>query len=293
MAAGLAMGTGFHPVLTAAEPVPRTGTPKFKFSLAAYSYRRLLSGAKPELTLADFIRDCAEMQLEATELTSYYMPATPSKDYLLQLKKSCFELGLDVSGTAIRNDLCFGPGPERDEQISHVKRWVDHADVMGAPVIRIFSGKPHGDQSEEAARKLAIQGMEECCEYAGQRGVFLALENHGGLTTNIRDLVTLVEAVKSPWMGINLDTGNFQGCANVQEVYADLAKMAPYALNVQVKVDFSLANRQQAEADFGRIAGVLKESGYRGYIVLEYEESGDPRTESPTYINQLREAFAS
>lgn len=291
-AAGLAVGTCGLATLPAAEPVPRIGKPKFKFSLAAYSYRKLLSGNEPELTLHDFIRDCAEMQLDATELTSYYFPPEPTGDYLRELKKQAFELGLDVSGTAIRDDLCYAPGEKRDGEIAHVKKWIEHAEVLGAPVIRIFSGKAQSGQSEEDARKLAIAGMQECCEYAGQHGVFLALENHGGLTTEIRDLVSLVEQVKSPWMGINLDTGNFHACKSAEEAYADMAKMAPYALNVQVKVTIALANGERAEADYNRIATILKESAYRGYVVLEYEEGGDPRKESPRQIEKLREAFA-
>ncbi|HET6882374.1 MAG TPA: sugar phosphate isomerase/epimerase, partial [Pirellulales bacterium] len=63
---------------TAIEPIRRNGACKFKFSLAAYSYRDLLTGKPPKLTLADFIDDCAKMGLEGTELTSYYFPADPT-----------------------------------------------------------------------------------------------------------------------------------------------------------------------------------------------------------------------
>lgn len=290
LAATAACGLGAP--LCAAEPVARTGKPKFKFSLAAYSYRKYLAGQQPELTLDDFIADCAAMQLDGTELTSYYFPPQPSPQYLRHLKSLCFRLGLDITGTAVGNDFCYPEGPQRKEQIDLVKRWIEHAEVLGAPVIRIFSGRARGDQSEAEATKLAIAAMEECCEYAGQHGVFLALENHGGLTTRIEDLIKLVQAVRSPWMGINLDTGNFHACRTAEEAYADIARMAPYALNVQVKVTIALENRQKAATDFRRLAGILRDSGYRGYIVLEYEEAEDPRTACPRHIEQLREAFA-
>jgi sugar phosphate isomerase/epimerase len=276
----------------AADPIARTGKPKFKFSLAAYSYRKFLSGQQPEMTLDDFIADCAAMQLDGTELTSYYFPPQPSPQYLRHLKSLCFRLGLDITGTAVGNDFCYPDGPQRREQIDLVKRWIDHAEVLGAPVIRIFSGRPRGEQSEAEATKLAIAAMEECCQYAGQHGVFLALENHGGLTTRIDDLLKLVQAVRSPWMGINLDTGNFHACRTAEEAYADMARMAPYALNVQVKVMIALENRGKVATDFRRLAGILRDSGYRGYIVLEYEEAEDPRAACPRHIEQLREAFA-
>jgi sugar phosphate isomerase/epimerase len=227
------------------------------------------------------------MGLDGTELTSYYFPPEPTTDFLCQLKRRCFELGLDVSGTAVGNDFCHPPGAERDKEIAHVKRWVDHAALLGAPVIRIFSGHPHGT-SEEEARRLCVAATEECCEYAGQRGVILALENHGGLTATADGLLGLVRDVKSPWFGVNLDTGNFHG----SDVYAELAQLAPYAINVQVKVSVSGPDGKRQPADFRRLAQIVTDADYRGYIVLEFEEDEDPRKSCPRYVDEMRKAFA-
>src|SRR5262245_40900921 len=116
----------------AIEPIKRNGKSFFKFSLAAYSYRDLLTAKppKPRLTLDDFIADCAKMGLEGTELTSYYFPESPSNEYLRHLKELCFRLGLDISGTAVGNDFCHPPGEKRDSEIAHVKRWVDYAEIL-------------------------------------------------------------------------------------------------------------------------------------------------------------------
>ena len=204
----------------AIEPIARTGTSNFKFSLAAYSYRDLLTGKSERIQLDDFITDCARMRLQGTELTSYYFPQPLTPEYLRHIKELCFRLGLDVSGTAIGNDFCVPPGAARDEQIKNTKRWIDHAEILGAPVIRIFSGQAK-DQDQATATKLAIEGMEECCQYAGERGIYLALENHHGLTTKADDMLAMVKAVKSPWFGVNLDTGNF----HTDDIYGDLAKL--------------------------------------------------------------------
>ena len=275
-------------VARAIEPIQRNGTAKFKFSLAAYSYRDLLTSKPPKLSLEDFVSDCAKMGLEGTELTSYYFPQPLTPEYLCKLKDHAFRLGLDVSGTAVGNDFCHPPGEERDKQLQLVKRWVDNAAILGAPVIRIFSGSAKTGQSPEDAHKLAVEGMEECCQYAGQRGVHLALENHGGLTSKADEMLTLVRAVKSPWFGVNLDTGNFHGA----DVYADLAKLAPYAMNVQVKVVVSGPDGQKKPSDFGKLAQMLTSAGYRGYIVLEFEEQEDPRVACPRYVGELRKAFS-
>ncbi len=291
ISAGAAGGLagGLFPMGTSAiEPVRRNGNAKFKFSLSAYSYRALLTGSKPQLTLEDFIADCARMGLEGTEPTTYYFPQQVTDEYLRRLKHVTFRLGLDISGTAVGNDFCHPPGPARDQQISHVKQWIDRAEILGAPVIRIFSGRARGEQTVEQARRLAVEAIEECCDYACQHGVFLALENHGGLTATAEGMLRMVRDVKSPWFGVNLDSGNFHS----DDVYGELAKIAPFALNCQIKVVVSGPDGKKAPTDYDRLAEILTDAGYRGYIVLEYEESGNPREECPKYIDLLREAFA-
>ena len=272
----------------AIEPIARTSGHHFKLSMAAYSYRDLLQGRPPKLTLIDFIDDCAKFGLDGTELTSYYLPQSPTEKYLRQLKGEAFRRGLDISGTAVGNDFCFPPGAERDKQIASVKRWIEYADMMDAPVIRIFAGTAKPGVDAEPARRLAVEAIEQCCEHAAKYGIFLALENHGGITAEADDVLAIVRDVESPWFGINLDTGNF----HTTDVYGDLAKLAPYSINVQVKASITPAGETKQPTDFKRLAKILQDAGYRGYIVLEFEESGDPRIECQRVIEQLRDVFS-
>jgi sugar phosphate isomerase/epimerase len=272
----------------AIEPIARHGAPQFKLSLAAYSFRDLLTAKPPQMTLPQLVDLCAGWPLEGVELTSYYFPPNPTPEYILGLKRQAFLLGLEVSGTAVGNDFCHPPGPDRDREIAGVKAWIDRAAQLGAPVIRIFSGSAKQGQSLEEARRLAVEAIEECCEHAGRRGVFLALENHGGLTAEPAGILALVRAVQSPWFGVNLDTGNFHGA----DVYADLAQLAPYAVNVQVKVVITPAGGPKQPTDFSRIGQILRDAGYRGYVALEYEEDEDPRTACPRYLEQMRAVLA-
>lgn len=274
--------------LRAIEPIARNGQPKFKFSLAAYSYRDLLGGMAPKLTMNDFVSDCAKFNLDGTELTSYYFPKNVTHDYLRSLAQQCFRLGLDVSGTAVGNDFGHPPGEKRLREIAATKQWIDFAAVLGAPVIRIFAGHEQAGSTPAQAHSLMVAGIEECCEYAGKQGIYLALENHGGPTATAEGLLSFVRDVNSPWFGVNLDTGNFASA----DVYGDLAKVAPYAVNVQIKVVVSNDKKEKSPADFKKLAALLRQAHYRGYIVLEFEEKGDPREECPKYLDQLREAFA-
>ncbi|MBL7140813.1 MAG: sugar phosphate isomerase/epimerase [Planctomycetes bacterium] len=272
----------------AVEPVQREGKMKVKFTLAAYSYRNLLSGKDASMSLEDFVRDCARFGLEGTEPTSYYFPEPVTNDYLCRLKALAFRLGLGMSSTAVRNNFCLPPGEARDKDIAHVKQWIDHAQVLGTPVIRIFSGGQIKGQSPEEAHRLVVEGIEECSAYAGQKGIYLGLENHGGMTATADGHLAIVRDVKSPWFGAWMDSGNF----HEGDPYAELEKIAPYSLHVQVKVVTREKGKEPQPMDFQRLRKILEGIGYRGWICLEYEEKENPRQACPRYLDQLREAFA-
>lgn len=272
----------------AIEPIARNGEPKFKFSLAAYSYRDLLKAKEDKLSLSDFISDCAKFGLEGTELTSYYFPEPTTPEYLRSLSRQCFQLGLDISGTAIGNDFGHPHGEKRQAEIEKAKRWIENAAILGAPVIRIFAGHKKEGTTDAQSHSLMVSAIEECCDFAGKHGVHLALENHGGPTATAEGLLRFVKDVQSPWFGVNLDSGNFHS----EDVYAEMAAVAPYALNAQIKVVVSGPDKEKKETDYKRVAKILRDAHYRGYVVLEFEEKGNPREECPKYLEKIRDAFA-
>ncbi len=272
-----------------ADPIERPGPAHLKLSLAAYSFNSQLSrtgadNSSAAMDLFDFIRFCSELELDATELTGYYFEQPESTEYLLELKYECHRLGLDISGTAIGNDFCHPDGPERDAQLAITRDWIDRAAVLGAPAIRIFAGQMKGDDTEEIAIERCVRGIDQSLEYAATKGVWLALENHGGITASADSMLGIVERVApSPWFGVNFDSGNF----HTADPYADLERIAPYAVNAQIKVSVFPGGEKQS-ADLERIVAILKAAGYRGYVALEYEEEGDPWTEIPVIIEELR-----
>ena len=265
-----------------------------KIGLAAYSFRDQLTGkAGPAMTLESFIDYCAEQGLEGTELTGYYVPEPVRADYLRRLRRRAFRAGVTVTGTAIRNDFGLADPAAVKKEIAHVKAWSDHAAAMGAPVIRIFAGQVPEGADHAATIKQIAASIEECCEYAGERGVHLALEDHGGPTATADGLFEICDLVKSDWFGVNLDTGNFRS----PDPYADIERAVPRAINCQVKLavtPIGADGKQGREpADIPRVAKLLRAGGYNGFVVLEYEEPGDPLRHIPPALAQLREALAS
>jgi sugar phosphate isomerase/epimerase len=296
LGAAAALAAGRSDPASAMDPVARGGGPSMKLSLAAYSYRKYMTdyrrgrAADPaaSMTMEGFVDLCAQLNLDGTELTSYYIPHPVSAEHLRGLRKRAFLLGLTVSGTAIGNTFTHPPGPELEKEIAHVKAWVDHAVDMGAPVIRIFAGEVQKGTTEEQARKWCIDAIQRCCQYAGQRGVILALENHGGIVATAEQLLSIVREVKSEWFGVNLDSGNFRSV----DPYAELALAAPYAVTVQIKTQVG-SPQGTKEADLPRVIGILKEAGYRGFVALEYENESDPKEAVRRYLDTLRRLIAT
>lgn len=278
---------------SAIEPFKRPGSPRFLLSLAAYSFRDFFKHGRDRKSLAsdqqidmfDFVDYCADHGCDGAEVTSYYFPEDVTSDFLLKLKRHAFLRGVEISGTAVGNTFTLPKGPKRDQQIASVKQWIDRAQLMGAPHIRVFAGGTEGN-SKDQAKKLCIEALEECAEYAGQKGIVLGIENHGGIVAEANDLIDIIRAVKSPWIGINLDTGNF----HTDDPYKDLAQCAPYAVNVQFKSELTPRGGKKQESDLGRIIGILRDAHYQGYVALEYE-SENPWKVVPVLLKRMRDTL--
>ncbi len=293
---GLALGaTGLvAPAFAVTEPFTRVGGPRLRLSLAAYSFRnyfKTMRGkpntkvpADEQIEMTDFLHFCAEHDCGGAELTSYFFDPEVSDAYLAECRHLAHTTGVEISGTAVGNNFSYPKGaPERAEQMAYVKDWIDKAAIMGAPHIRVFAGKHPKGVSEEDAEKNASEALEEAGEYAGKKGIFLGIENHDSIGTADR-LLRIVRNVKSPWVGVNLDTGNFR----VEDPYPEIEASAPYAINVQVKVMLKHGGGEAKPADLERIGKILRDTGYQGYVVLEYEEDDNPFEAVPPVLDRMR-----
>lgn len=275
----------------AQEPVRQVESANIRFGLAAYSFRQYFAymKGKPQtpigkkLTMFDFIEYCAKQKC-AAELTSYFFPTDADEAYFLKIKRHAFLHGVPIVGTAIGNNFTLGKGPALDKQIADAKAWIDRAAWMGAPHVRFFAGTRKQLESSPEKMETAIGALQTCCDYASKKGVFIGMENHGDLTAD--QVLQIVKGVDSDWFGVNLDTGNFFS----EDPYSDLEKCLPFAVNIQAKVKMKRPDRSEYEADFSRLAKLIASSKYRGYVVLEFEES-DPMKHVPGELQRLRAAF--
>lgn len=275
------------PAATAGNNAPLPA--RLKLSLAAYSFNKLMDrpGKPGEMSLFDLAELAARLEIDAVEPTSYYFLRSDD-EYVYDLKRRIFKLGLDISGSPVGNNFVLPPGAARQAELDRVRKWVDVCVKLGAPAIRIFAGKGRADTPRETAYEYVVEAMKTATDYAASRGIFLAIENHGYLTETADDVLKLIRAVDHPWLGFNLDTGNFR-----DEPYESMAKAAPYAVTCQVKTLVTNPRTNQREpADYGRIVRILRDARYRGYITLEYE-ADDPHREVPIHLRKLHEAISA
>lgn len=272
------------PFAAAIDPVKRPGLKAdIKLGVAAYGFRQLLDLKKPTITLFDFIDMAADWPVDGVELTSYYFAETTDA-YLNKLKAHAAKRKLAITGVPVGNNFCLKDDAKRKAEILKVQTWTRHAAALGAKTVRIFAGNLEKGETLANAQSRVIAAIEECLPVAAKEGVLLALENHGGITATPEQLLALVKPIQSDHLGVNIDTGNF----HTADVYADVAKIAPYGVVCQVKTEIAPPSGQKQEADLERMIGILKTANFHGYVVLEYEAAADAKVAVPKYLKDLR-----
>lgn len=260
---------------------------KLKTSLNAYSFNDPLS--KGKMNLDDLLEFCAENQFDAVDLTGYYFPGypeVPSDEYLYHIKQKAFLLGLEISGTGVRNDFTDPDPVKRKASIELVKKWIVAAEKLGAPVIRVFSGTADtkGIPRAEVVDYL-VKDLAECAEFGKAHGVVVAIQNHNDFIKTADQAIEIIKRVNSDWFGLILDIGSFR-----TDPYNEIAQTIPYAVNWQLK-ETVFVNGIEQKTDLNRLMKIISESGYRGYLPIETLGEGDPNVKVPRFLKEVRDAL--
>jgi sugar phosphate isomerase/epimerase len=296
-ALGFGVGLGCRSALEAG-PIKRTGGPKLRTSLNAFSFNRALNdhlkGRAKGVTLLDLLDFCAEHDFDALDPTGYFFPGypkPPTDKYLNDFKRRAFELGLDISGTGVRNDFATPDKSKRAADVQHAKEWIEVAARMGAPVLRVFAGKELEGQPWDEVAKWLVEALRQCVEHGEKYGVLVGIQNHWDFLKTSEQVLKIVKLVDSEWFGTIVDTGYFL----TPEPYKDMAAVTPYAVNWQVKEHMG-GKGGQTKNDLKRIVRIAKEGGYRGYLPIETlelpGEEYDPGARAIRLIKDLRAAIA-
>ncbi len=261
---------------------------RLKLSLNAYSFNEPLRNGS--MTLFDLLEFCAMHNFDAVDLTGYYFPgypAVPPDEYLYRLKQKAFLLGLDISGTGVKNDFSQPDKSKRRQDIGLIKNWIIAASKLGAPVIRIFSGNnvPEGYTWQQVADWM-IPDLQECAAFGEAHGVIVAVQNHNDFIKTATQASAIVKGVHSPWFGLVLDIGSYRGANPL----AEIAETAPLAVNWQLKENMYI-NEVEQKTDIAKVISIIKASGYRGYVPIETLGAGDPKVKVPVFLQEVRAAL--
>lgn len=275
-------------------------TQRIRFGVSTYSFWHF---DRVKYPIEKVIENAAQQGFEGVEILHRQME-NETKPYLNKLKRAAWDNGLSLFFLSIHQNFVRPDKAKRQEDIDHTKRCIDLAHYLGCPAIRLNSGRwgtipefqkmldaggneqPLPGYTNDDAFNWCIESINQCLPHAEAAGVAMALENHWGLTTSVEGLLRIYKAVNSPWLVLNVDTGNFFG-----DPYSQLEKLAPHASIVQAKTYYGGGVYYTLEPDFKRIAGILRKAGFKGWVSLEMEGKEDAQVAVPKSLKVLREAF--
>jgi sugar phosphate isomerase/epimerase len=287
-------------------PISRLGGAHPRPALNAFSFLELLNAnaKNPSMgmdlfAVCDF---CARQNIDGVDLTGYFFPGypkVPESRYLARLKRHAQHLGLHIIGTGVRNDFTTQDKSVRAEGIQRIKDWIEVASRLGASTIRAFADsqppfkswqEASGNASREVVEGWLADALRECAQHGEKFGVIVAVQNHGDFISTGPQHLSLLQRVNHNWCAALVDTGKYL----TTDPYADIAFMAPFAVNWQIK-ETTQSTLDSPRIDMTKLVKIVRQSGYRGYLPIETLAMGrkdyDPHTEVTAILAQLRTAL--
>lgn len=249
------------------------------------------------------LEHAARMGFDGFEILQKQLASTDRAE-LMKIKRRAFLLGVDLMGYSTHQGFLSPDAAKRKQNIDHTTACLEQAYQLGIPTMRVNSGtwgtsksfddlmanrgqeKPLDGYDEEDAYGWVIDAYQILAREAQERGVIMGLENHWGLGRTPEGVKRVVDAVNSPWLKVTLDTGNF-----LEDPYDRLKQLAPETVLLQAKTYHGGGVWYTLDLDYPRIAKIMRDAGFTGYVSLEFEGKEDPLTAIPKSLETLRGAF--
>ena len=278
--------TGKKPAAETEEQATVEATPDFEISLAQWSLHKTYFGGAPDwaefgrllqedpdamlkgdIDPFDFPKVSAGYGINCIELVNtFYFSKATDMDYWEKFKKNCEEAGVTVG--LIMCDALGNLGdsdPEaRMASVENHKPWVDVAAFLGAKTIRVNAA---GEGTAEEVAANAVDGLSKLGEYGATKGINVVVENHGGYSSDGKWLSGVMTKVGMDNVGTLPDFGNF----HEYDRYLGMEELMPFAKGVSAKSHEFDAEGNEIHSDFLRIMKIVKASGFKGYVGIEYE----------------------
>ena len=268
-----------------------------KLGCMSLSYKDQFRDGK--IDLAGFIDKAYELRLDGIDIHTRAFAST-EPDYLRDIRMRCLKRGLAISYIGVSNN--FGkPKDELPGVIQEVKDWVDIAEFMGIPLVRIFAAWVPEGEAEELVWERMMPCMEEVAAYGQEKGVVLGLHNHnhGCVTRTGKEVRKILETVNNPYLSHILDTGQYVGSPGASgqrgkedpslNFYGSIEETAALAVHVRAKI-YRISTGEEAWLKYPRIFDILKGVDYNGWVSIVYEgQDEEPEdTAVPKAVDYLR-----
>lgn len=286
---------------------PVSQNPDIRISLAEWSFHRALESGK--MDHLDFpSRAKNEFGISAVEYVNGFFggakmnfrEAAKNRAYLNEMIKRSQDTG-------VVNHLlmCDDEGPlsstsekERLEAVDNHKKWIEAAKILGCATVRV---NLHGEGSADDRKKASVDALSRLGEFAKPFQLNVVVENHGSVTSNAGWLTDVMKQVGRDNVGTLPDFGNFcishpwgtiqEGCTDMYDIYKGIQQLLPYAKGVSAKTyDFD-GNGEQPLMNYKRLLDLVKASGFKGYIGIEYEGINQPEDEGVRNTQKLLKKY--
>lgn len=254
-----------------------------KIGIDSYCYHRFFGEVYPmqkapskKYTMETFLDRAKELGCDGVSLESCFFPEF-SPAYLQKLKAQLDQYGFDrVYAWGHPDGLEAGGNPlALEEMIQHI----NHAEAINAPVMRVVgSSLMFRNQPHEPQLKTLAEWFRKAVKIAEKKKIRLAVENH--IDYNADEIKWLIDEVDSEYFGINLDTANF--IRVLDDPVEATRKLAPHVFATHVKdlrpvkgvpvnewYYFSSVAAGTGLVEIGKIAQILKDSNYTGFLAFE------------------------
>lgn len=248
----------------------------FKMSLAQWSLHRTLFGNK--MDTLDFAAKSRSFGLEGLEyVNGFFKDKAKDMSYLKTMNLRADSEGqqnvlimIDGEGALAHTD-----DKERFKSIENHYKWVEAAHFLGCHAIRVNLA---GGIDRNEAVKASIDSLNTLSEFAKDSNINILVENHGGFSSDGKWMTDVFSQIENKNCGTLPDFGNFcieknkEGvCIEEYDKYQGMKELLPYAKAVSAKSYNFNEKGEDTVIDYFRMMEMVKESGYKGFVGIEYE----------------------
>jgi len=250
----------------------------FKISLAEWSFHNDLRAGK--MDNLDFAAKARSFECEGLEyVNQFFMDKAKDKTYLKEMNNRADSEG--VKNVLIMIDregqLADVDSKKRSLAIENHHKWIDAAHFLGCHAIRVNLG---GGIEKGEATKAAIDSLHKLADYSKDSNINILVENHGGFSSDGVWLSNVMKNVERENCGTLPDFGNFcieknkeRECVNEYDKYKGFAEILPFAKGVSAKsIEFDKMGNETT-IDYFKMMKMVKDSGYTGFIGIEFGTS--------------------